>query len=140
MLFERCIFEDMHSFEMRFQLTRLTYGMVVASLKAVKPDFDINQAATDTRRYDLLWIYSVGAWVEDLFSAALPPSDTMQHDFFADRFIQLARALSLDSFDNSASVLRDNYLYVPEHQDRPLQKVLDINRQKPFSFRIQTLE
>ncbi|KAI1627846.1 hypothetical protein EDD37DRAFT_677809 [Exophiala viscosa] len=61
MLFERCIFEDMHSLEMRFQLTRLTYAMVVASLHGMKPEFDITQAATDTRKYDLLWIYSVGA-------------------------------------------------------------------------------
>ncbi|KAI1618713.1 hypothetical protein EDD36DRAFT_460352 [Exophiala viscosa] len=140
MLFERCIFEDMHSLEMRFQLTRLTYAMVVASLQGIKPEFDITQAATDTRKYDLLWIYSVGAWVEDSFSAALSPSDTMQYAFFANQFTKLAAQLSFVSIGTMAPPLCENYLYIPKHQDKPLQRLLGINRQKPLSFRVQPLE
>ncbi|KAJ9602256.1 hypothetical protein H2200_013111 [Cladophialophora chaetospira] len=89
----------------------------------------------DKRRFDMLWIYSVGAYIENhllelgRLPRAVGHTESQEGEscaqFFGLRFRILARALKFRRFEDLTTLLSQEYLYCARLQEGILRKLVD---------------
>jgi hypothetical protein len=142
--FDRCIFDDhylpggVYAESRRYHMELLS---VMQALRPVAGDFSY---IPDEHTYDVLWIYSVGAYVEGFFmrpelekSRQLggPPLPDFAKRFFSSRFGYLTAAnLQFTSFDDVSRFLSDHYLYCPRLQDESLKKLVSFGAEDQLTL------
>jgi hypothetical protein len=128
--FDRCIFEEHYQPGGVFRESKRYHMELAALMEALRPAEDDFSLSTDEHTNDLLWIYSVGAYVEDVFMRPelkragdpVPPQDR----FFSTRFSYLVAAdLRFSRVEEVTAMLRENYLYYPRLQDASLRKLIE---------------
>ncbi|OCT50397.1 hypothetical protein CLCR_06888 [Cladophialophora carrionii] len=127
--FDRCIFEEHYQPAGVFRESKRYHMELTAVMEAIRPAADDFSLVRDDHTYDVLWIYSVGAYVEDVFMRPelerkgdpVPSQDR----FFSMRFSYLvATNLEFGTFEDVTKLLRENYLYYPRLQDASLRKLI----------------
>jgi hypothetical protein len=142
--FDRCIFDDhylpggVYAESKRYHMELLS---VMQPLRPVADDFSL---VPDEHTFDVLWIYSVGAYVEDVFMRpelekkgplSGPSLPEFAKRFFSTRFSYLAAAnLQFTKFEDISRFLRENYLYCPRLQDQSLRKLVSFSTAEPLTL------
>jgi hypothetical protein len=129
--FDRCIFEEHYQPAGVFRESKRYHIELAALMEALRPASDDLSPTLDHRLYDVLWIYSVGAYVEDIF---LRPElqragDPVPHQerFFSTRFSYIvATNTQFRRFDDITRLLEENYLYYPRLQEPSLRKLVEL--------------
>ena len=129
--FDRCIFEEHYQPAGVFRESKRYHMELSAVMEAIRPAADDFSHVTNDHLYDVLWIYSVGAYVEDVFMRPelRRKDDPVPHQdrFFSMRFSYLvATSLEFSSFEDVTKLLRVNYLYYPRLQDASLRKLIEL--------------
>lgn len=129
--FDRCIFEEHYQPAGVFRESKRYHMELSAVVEAIRPAADDLSHVTNDHLYDALWIYSVGAYVEDVFMRPelRRKDDPVPHQdrFFSMRFRYLvATNLDFSSFEDVTRMLRENYLYYPRLQDASLRKLIEL--------------
>ncbi|KAH0846127.1 hypothetical protein AYO21_10092 [Fonsecaea monophora] len=128
--FDRCIFEEHYQPGGVFRESKRYHTEMTTVIEALRPAAEDFSLVPGQHTRDLLWIYSVGAYVEDVFMRPelerkedpVPP----QRRFFSTRFSYLVAAnLEFNSFEDVTKLLRENYLYFPRLQDDSLRKLVE---------------
>ncbi|KIW70698.1 hypothetical protein PV04_02943 [Phialophora macrospora] len=130
-MFDRCIFEEHYQPAGVFRESKRYHMELAAVIEAIRPGTDDFSLVLDNHTYDVLWIYSVGAYVEDVFMRPQLErnGDPVPHQdrFFSMRFSYLvATNLEFGSFEDVTKLLRENYLYYPRLQDASLRKLIEL--------------
>ncbi|KIW27623.1 uncharacterized protein PV07_07348 [Cladophialophora immunda] len=128
--FDRCIFEEHYQPGGVFRESKRYHTEMTAVMEALRPAAEDFSLGPSVRTRDVLWIYSVGAYVEDVF---MRPELERKEDpvpsqrrFFSTRFSYLVAAnLEFGSFEDVTTFLRENYLYYPRLQDASLRKLIE---------------
>lgn len=120
---------------------------LAAGLRSLSPPFpetdnttseegiDDLMSTDDRRRFDMLWIYSVGAYLENYLlrfrrhpgGLSVRPDqrkDEGASDFFSPRFRTLARALDFTRFEDLATLLSEEYVYCARLQETILKSLV----------------
>ena len=120
-LFDRCIFEEHYLPGGLFRQCRAFHALLVSCLSNLQPTF---QGDADDRRFDLLWIYSVGAYAEAAFLQQGGNDDPAHPSprFFSVRFELLASKLSFPAFEELSRFLEAKYLYCARLQEACLRR------------------
>ena len=134
--FERCIFDDhylpggVYPESKRYHMELLS---VMQPLRPVADDFSL---VPDQHTFDVLWICSIGAYVEDKFFepelekkgrqvGMAPGLSEFAKRFFSTRFSYLTAAmLQFTKFEDISNFLGEHYLYCPRLQDQSLRKLV----------------
>lgn len=107
------------------------YAELVALMAAIRPATEDVSFVSDDDAYDVLWIYFVGAYLEDVYlnPEQLQGSGRMPHyeKYFTTRFgYMVATNLEFCSFEYVKALLQENYLYYARLQDATLRKLLNL--------------
>ncbi|EXJ66077.1 uncharacterized protein A1O5_10691 [Cladophialophora psammophila CBS 110553] len=129
--FDRCIFEEHYQPGGVFRESKRYHMEMTAVMEALRPAAADFSLVPDECIRDVLWIYSIGAYVEDVF---LRPELERKGDpvpsqrrFFSTRFSYLVAAnLEFGSFEDVTRFLKDKYLYYPRLQDTSLRKLVEL--------------
>ncbi len=157
--FDRAVFEEHYYHDQpTFRFSTMFFAEVAANAQRLTPPFpgydeSLNEpdkeerALADERRFDVLWVYSVGAYVEDCETGPIQRcSDTRSRDsmvsstttqrqgprdtstggvgLFGARFATLAKVLGFDNLEEVTSLLSERYLYCARLQNESLRKLL----------------
>ncbi|OQV05386.1 hypothetical protein CLAIMM_10140 [Cladophialophora immunda] len=153
--FDRAIFEEHYyaAADAPFRLSQIFLAEVAGCLQRLDPPFpDVagpqgasphdRRIRADERRYDMLWVCSVGAHIEEhhlslaarqappLPSSSISATGSRPQDttggsgLFTAGFAKLARTLGFEGFDDVATFLAERYLYCPRLQDATLRRLL----------------
>ncbi|KIX95057.1 uncharacterized protein Z520_09367 [Fonsecaea multimorphosa CBS 102226] len=128
--FDRCIFEEHYQPGGVYREAKRYHAEMTAVMEALRPAAEDFSVVPSDHTQDLLWIYSIGSYVEDVF---MRPELSKKEDpvlpqrrFFSTRFSYLVAAnLEFGSFDDVTTFLMDNYLYYPRLQDDSLRKLIE---------------
>ena len=129
--FDRCIFEEHYQPAGVFREGKRYHIELSALMEALRPPAQDFSLTTDEHTNDALWIYSVGAYVEDVFLrphlARADDPTPRRESFFTMRFSYLvATNLDFGSFEDVTNLLRERYLYYPRLQDASLRKLIEL--------------
>jgi hypothetical protein len=103
-------------------------GMLLGCLLALDRDIE-DMDTTDQAAPDMLWIYSVGAAVEEEYiryadKAALEPFGLDKHPrWFSLRFAVAARRLGFEDFEQVIALFKRRYVYSTRTQDKNMRRV-----------------
>jgi hypothetical protein len=156
--FDRAIFEEEYYIDQAsFRFSTMFLAEVEANLRRQKSPFayeDDSQppstaqdmALKDDRRFDMLWIYSVGAHIEHNQAESrkkqpsMRPAETMVAPFtdeaprkqqdswsngpFSARFSKLVKILGFRHFEDVAQFLEERYIYCRRLQDEGLRRLV----------------
>ncbi|ETI21778.1 hypothetical protein G647_05847 [Cladophialophora carrionii CBS 160.54] len=159
--FDRAILEEFYYTEQpSFRFSTMFLAEVEANLKRLDPPFPSGrtsddkhldfqgQVLQDERRFDMLWIYSVGAYIEHcnikpssrrvstasaepLVSSLATPGVGEQNTTgggdgpFTALFSRLVKPLGFGTFQDLTSFLSERYLYCARVQDDSLRKLME---------------
>ncbi|OAP61452.1 hypothetical protein AYL99_03655 [Fonsecaea erecta] len=128
--FDRCIFEEHYQPGGVFRESKRYHAEMTAVMEALRPAAEDFSLVRGENTGDVLWIYSVGAYLEDVFMrpelARKEDPVLAQGRFFSTRFSYLVAAnLEFGSFEDVTTFLRENYLYFPRLQDDSLRKLIE---------------
>ena len=129
--FDRCIFEEHYQPAGVFRESKRYHMELAAVMEAIRPAADDFSLVPNDYGHDVLWIYSVGAYLEDVF---MRPELRRKEDpvpnedrFFSIRFSYLvATNLEFGRFEDVTKLLQENYLYYPRLQDASLRKLIEL--------------
>ncbi|KIW64764.1 hypothetical protein PV04_09674 [Phialophora macrospora] len=123
-LLDKCIFQEPY-LAAKFRESQVFYDKLYENVLKIDPPFGQLGEAVDMRRFDMLWIYSVGAYTEQAY---LKHNDGRggfrEIDYFGTRIGPLAAQLGFKDFDDLAGFLQQQYLYCPRLQDVYLQQLV----------------
>jgi hypothetical protein len=158
--FDRAIFEECYYTELpSFRFSTMFLAEVEANLKRLDPPFPSGddpederpavqrQILQDEKRFDMLWIYSVGAYIEacnakpsskrvstasaeSLVSSPATPGVGQQdangegNGPFSALFSRLVKVLGFRTFEDVTNFLTERYLYCARVQDESLRKLM----------------
>ena len=157
--FDRAIFEEYYyDGQQSFRFSTMFFAEVAANLKRLSPLFpcededpDQDEPSTqsrvlqDERRFDMLWIYSVGSYIEkcnaeasiskgpakvaeSMVSSSIAAGETQPvtgaHRPFSARFSRLVRTLGFESFEEVTRLLSGMYFYCARLQDDGLRQLV----------------
>lgn len=153
--FARAIFEE-HYYHDRpavFRLSSLFLAEVAAILQRLDPPFaghadplkypgeERRRVLADERRFDMLWVYSVGTYIEDCHARPeqrdSPTLETVTTTFgngerkvglFGQQFQRLAKVLGFEHVEEVTTLLSERYLYCARLQDDSLRRSMSVRR------------
>jgi len=125
-LLDRCIFHEPYLKTGIFRQTKAYYDILLDSVGKLRPEFDLHQAPDDERSYDMLWIYSVGAYTETAFLKDKDQRSPDTHCYFRNSFKLLATSLPFEGFDQITRLLEEQYLYCSRLQGSTLLSLVDL--------------
>jgi hypothetical protein len=126
-MFQRAVFDDHYVPGNVYPEAERYYQELVSVMVVLRPVSEDLTNIRDEHSLDALWIYSVGAYVEDKFLRAASSGSGMAPSgrlFFISRFNRLVRysAYGLD-LDEMLALLERQYLYCPRVQEESLRKL-----------------
>ncbi|KAJ9603271.1 hypothetical protein H2200_012049 [Cladophialophora chaetospira] len=129
--FDRCIFEEHYQPAGVFRESKRYHMELAAVMNEIRPAAEDFSLVPNDHNHDVLWIYSVGAYLEDVF---MRPELRRKEDpvaneekFFSMRFSYLvATNLEFRKFEDVTRLLQENYLYFPRLQDASLRKLIEL--------------
>jgi hypothetical protein len=125
-LLDKCIFQEPYLAD-RFRESPLFYDKLYENvLLKIEPPFGQLGEAVDMRRFDMLWIYSVGAYTEQAYLKDNRRGAFREHDYFSTRIGPLAAQLGFMDFEDLAGFLQQQYVYCPRLQDVILQQLVPL--------------
>ncbi|KAK5052701.1 hypothetical protein LTR84_002567 [Exophiala bonariae] len=126
-LLDRCILHEPYLKTNIFRQTQAYYQMLLSSVETLRPEYDVRRGPYDSRSYDMLWVYSVGAHTEIAFLQGKGQPSVNPQQYFKGRFGRLAISLGFTDFWQIARFLEENYLYCPRYQDLTLRNLVDFD-------------
>lgn len=140
--FDRCIFDDHYLPGGVYAESKRYHMELLSVMQPLRPVADDFSSIRDKHTFDVLWIYSIGAYVEDVFmqpelekKSLLPPLPAFARRFFSTRFSYLAAAnLQFTEFGDISRFLSENYLYCPRLQDQSLRKLVSFSTEEQLTM------
>ncbi|KAJ9604110.1 hypothetical protein H2200_011633 [Cladophialophora chaetospira] len=142
--FDRCIFDDHYLPGGVYAESKRYHMELLSVMQPLRPVADDFSPIPDEHTFDVLWIYSIGAYVEDVFMRpelekkgliAGPPLPEFAKRFFSTRFSYLAAAnLQFTKFEDISRFLSENYLYCPRLQDQSLRKLVSFGTEEQLTM------
>lgn len=139
--FDRCIFDDHYLPGGVYAESKRYHMELVSVMQPLRPVADDFSLVPDQHTFDVLWIYSIGAYVEDVFmrpeldKRGGPQPPEFARRFFSSRFSYLAAAnLQFTTFEDISRFLSENYLYCPRLQDQSLKKLVSFGGEEPLTM------